>query len=155
METAVDFYSEFVKKIEAGGVLGDMSGITREQYDAVYQIACTLYDRGQYHDAGKLFSFLVVHNHLDRKHLFGYAASMQMTGNYEKALEYFGLAFVLDDDDYLPMFHACECLIALGRVEDARAGLELIIKSSSESESEALRERSSGTLALLAQTEKS
>lgn len=97
----------------------------KEEIDSVYSCAYTFYQQGHYLEASEIFSYLVVLDSLDFKNWMGLGASFQMQKKYEKALEAYSAAAVLEktETDPLPHIHAAECLHALEEKERALLAL--------------------------------
>lgn len=125
----------------AGGTLGSVYDYTDQDYEVLYALGHSLYSQGRYQDAVKAFGFLVMHNHLEPRFMNAFAASLQMVKSYEEALQYYTLASVMDMSDPAPTFHSCECLLALGRVDEAREGLEMVINQCKTPAQEPLKAR--------------
>ena len=53
--------------IEKGATLKQLKGVSNGELEAVYSLAYGYYRTGRYEEAGKLFQFLVLFDHLDRK----------------------------------------------------------------------------------------
>lgn len=106
-----------------GRTLGPLLGNSRESQEALYTVAYRLYGQGKYESAERLFAFLLLNNHLDRRHYLGYAACAQMQRQHERALRYYSMAHVLDKTDPRPLMHMGECLIASGEFAKANTVL--------------------------------
>ncbi len=132
-----------------GGTLGDAYDYTDQDYEVLYAFGHSLYSQARYQDAMKAFGFLVMHNHLERRFMMAFAASLQMVKSYEEALKYYTMASVMDMSDPVPTFHTCECMIALGMVADAKQGLEMVIGQSGDDKHAALKSRAEALLALI------
>lgn len=135
----------------AGGTLGDVYDYDEQDYEVLYALGHSLYSQGRYQDAVKAFGFLVLHHHLERRYLSAFAASLQMVKRYEDALCHYSMASVLDLDDPLPTFHSAECLLALGRVDEAHQAMALVLKQVGGEEHAALRERARTLSTLIAE----
>ena len=133
-----------------GGNLGMLVDYSPQDYDVMYAVAHGHYAQGRYEDALKLFGHLAMMDPLERRFLNAYAACLQMVKRHEDALKFYGMVSAMDMTDPAPTFHLCECMIALGRTEDARAGLEVVIAQCPRAEHTTLRESARGLLALLA-----
>lgn len=131
-----------------GNTLGDLMGYVPRDYESVYALGHRYYRQARYLDALKAFSFLVMHNPLERKFANAQAASLQMLKQYDNAIAFYSLASVMDMTDPRPTFHTAECLIALGRVEEAIDALNIVIKQSTAPEFAALNARTQGLLNL-------
>ncbi len=110
-----------------GGTMGQLRGITPEQYEVLYTLAYDNHMAGQYRQAAQMFSLLFSLNPYDRRYAKGMASSLQREGHYEQALACWGAVVLLDLDDSVPVLHACECLIALGRLDEAMDSLEPVL----------------------------
>lgn len=73
---------------------------------------------------------------------------LQMLKQYENAIAFYSLASVMDRTDPRPTFHTAECLIALGRMEEAIDALTIVIEQSAASEYAALKIRAQGLMDL-------
>jgi len=96
--------------------------------EAMYSVAHSVYEQGRYKDAFKIFSLLVMRNHLEPRYLSGLGGSCQMLGRYVDALMHYMAAAVADTEDPKPIYHAAECLIALSRRDEARDSLKLVLE---------------------------
>lgn len=132
-----------------GGTLGSVYDYNDQDYEVLYALGHSLYGQGRYFDAMKAFGFLVMHNHLERRFMNAFAASLQMIKSYEEAIKYYTLASVMDMSDPAPTFHTCECMLALGMVAQAREGLGMVIGQCKDAAHGPLKERAEALLALL------
>ncbi|MEO5672260.1 MAG: SycD/LcrH family type III secretion system chaperone [Ramlibacter sp.] len=135
--------------LQAGGTLGDVFDYTEQDYEVLYALGHSLYSQARYHDAVKAFGFLVMHNHLERRFIGALASSLQMVKSYDEAFSYYSLASVMDLADPVPTFHSAECLIALGRVDDARKCLDMVVRQCLQPDQEALKLRAQSLLQLV------
>jgi type III secretion system low calcium response chaperone LcrH/SycD len=133
----------------AGGTLGTVYDYTDQDYEVLYALGHSLYSQGRYMDAMKAFGFLVIHNHLERRFMNAFAASLQMIKSYEEAIKYYTMASVMDMSDPVPTFHTCECMIALGMVDDARQGLGMVIGQCKSPQHDGLKSRAEALLGLI------
>ena len=141
--------ADLMNHLGSGGALGDVTGLDARDYEAVYTLGHNFYAQGKYLEAMRVFAYLVMNQHLERRFVNAYAASLQMVGGYKDAINYYGIAYAMDPRDSAPTFHACECLIAMGMKAEAKEGLSLIIARCTAPEQSEIRERSQGLLALL------
>ena len=111
----------------SGGTLAQTMDITPQECEALYAYGHGLYAQGKYEDAFKIFARLVAYDHLESRYQMALASAMQMTRRYEEALEHYMIATVMSVDDPVPVYHCAECLIALGRITEARESLTLIV----------------------------
>ncbi|WP_374608487.1 SycD/LcrH family type III secretion system chaperone [Diaphorobacter nitroreducens] len=131
-----------------GGVIGDLLDMNELQYEALYTVGHDLYTQARYEEASKLFGFLVMHNHLERRFIMAYAAALQMARDYANAISLYTFASVLDLGDPLPGFHTAECLIGLGMRNEAREGLAIVLRECGDGHAD-LRARAQALLDLL------
>lgn len=141
--------ADVMELLGSGGVLGDVSGLDGRDYEAVYTLGHNFYAQGKYQEAMRIFSFLVMHNHMERRFVNAFASSLQMVGGYKDAINYYGIAYAMDPRDSAPTFHSCECLISMGMKAQAKEGLGMIIQRCTAPEQSEIRERSRALLALL------
>jgi type III secretion system low calcium response chaperone LcrH/SycD len=132
-----------------GGTLGDVYDYTEADYEVVYTLGSNLYKQGRYFDAMKAFGFLAIHNHWEKRFVMAFAASLHMLKRYEEAIQYYSLASVMDMRDPLPTFHTAECMVPLGRVDDAKEALGFVIAQSRDEQYADLKERAQAMLAML------
>ena len=112
----------------AGGAsFGDIYGIEPRKLEMVYSVARTFYQNRKYEDALKMFRFLTMMSHTNQKYWMGYASTHQMMKDYEKAVEGYGYATLLDVQDARPQLQAGYCLIQLGKLEEAAYALEGVL----------------------------
>lgn len=122
--------------LQSGGTLGDgVWGTTSDEREALYHLGYGLYEQGRYGDAFKVFSLLVIQDHLEPRYVFGLGCACQMLGRYIDALQHYMVVAVARVDDPLPIFHAAECLIAMSRLSEAKDSLVLVLENCSDTES--------------------
>lgn len=119
--------SDVSQLLKAGGRLGDGWDVTDEEREALYQLGHGLYEHGKYSDAFKLFSMLVIQNHLEPRYLTALGSTCQMLGRYAEALQHYMAATVIRLDDPRPVFHSAECLIVFDRMAEAEESLKLAL----------------------------
>lgn len=134
----------------AGEPLGTLIGIRAEDSESLYALGHGLYQQGRYEEASRIFSYLVLHDHMDARFILALGASQQMAGRYEEAVRVYTVAVVLDPADPMPTFHLAECLIALDRIGDALQSLEMVIAQCEPGQHDALLARTQGLSGLLA-----
>jgi len=140
--------------IDNGGTLNLLAGIDEREMEAVYALAYRHYNQAHWNDALRLFTVLCLYDHLDRRFHVGRAASLQMLKRHEEALHVWGFALLMDMTDPQASFHIAECLIALGRREDARTALEAVVSAAEELPEQADIGRRAQALAALLQPAK-
>ncbi len=110
-----------------GGTLGQLRGVTPQQYEALYRIGYDYYQAGRCRLASQMFSLLFSLDPYEKRYAKGMASSLQREGRFEQALACWGATSLLDLDDSVPVLHACECLMELGRLDEALESLEPMV----------------------------
>jgi len=129
-------YDAVAGLLQSGGTLGDDCwGTTAEEREALYRVGHGLYEHGKYSDAFKVFSLLVMQDHLEPRYVFGLGCACQMLGRYSDALQHYMAVAVACVDDPLPIFHAAECLIAMSHLSEASDSLALVLEHCSDEHS--------------------
>ena len=116
------------KLFQDGATLGELKGITPRELNAVYQMGLGFYNTGRYDDAEKVFSFLVMVDHLEPKYWLAAGAVQQVKKNFEKAKAAYVQAAMLDIHGPKPQYYVAECYLALGQKDDALASLETLLE---------------------------
>ena len=116
------------KLFQDGSTLAELKGITRRELNAVYQMGLGFYNTGRFDDAEKVFTFLVMFDHLEPKYWLGVGAVQQVKKNFEKAKAAYVQASMLDIHNPKPQYYAAECYLALGQRDDAVATLETLLE---------------------------
>lgn len=87
--------------------------------EKIYAAAYGLYEAGDYSKAAGLFTHLIFQKNFEARYWKGLAAARQMEGDQKAALHAWAVLSILSPADPLPHFHAAECMISLGEVEEA------------------------------------
>ena len=111
-----------------GATLSELKGITPRELNAVYQMGLGFYNTGRYDDAEKVFSFLVLFDHLESKYWLAAGAVQQVKKNFEKAKAAYTQAAILDIHSPKPQYYVAECFLALGQKDDAVASLDTLLE---------------------------
>jgi len=107
------------EQLEQGYSLGQLRGITDEEYDALYRIARDLCDKGDFHHALPVALQLALHNPANYRYPFLAGACLQRLGQPASAAHFYRVALQLDESDAASAYRFGECLEALGQREDA------------------------------------
>ena len=121
------------EKIEAAakgfakmGTIREIKGITNSEMEAVYSMGYSFYTTGRYQDAEKVFRFLVLFDHFEKKYWTGLGAVYQVQKRYNEAITAYGYASFLDLKNPKPQYLAAECFAALGDRENALSALSAL-----------------------------
>lgn len=106
-------------------ILQDACGLSNSSLEALYEQAYDHYTSGRGLEAARSFGLLIALNPFQQKFWMGLAASQHLEQQYEKALQAYALAALLDDQDPVPHYHAAQCYLAMGNKRDAIKALEL------------------------------
>ncbi|KVO87690.1 chaperone protein SicA [Burkholderia ubonensis] len=123
LETIVD-------AVSSGVSLKEIHGLTDEHMESLYGVAYDLYHDGRLDEAEKFFRFLCIYDFYSVDFWMGLAAVHQMKREYQKAADFYAVAFALGKRDYRPMLHAGQCQLAMGRRGKARQCFSVIVESS-------------------------
>ncbi len=115
------------EQLEQGYSLGQLRGITDEEYDALYRIARDLCDKGDFHHALPVALQLALHNPANYRYPFIAGACLQRLGHHEQAALMYALACDVNPDDAASAYRLGECLIAAKRPDDAKQFLHKAI----------------------------
>ena len=132
-----------------GGTLGSVFNYEDQDYDVLYALGHSLYAQARYLDAMRVFGYLVMCDHMEKRFMNAFASSLQMLGSHKDAIKYYSLASVMDMRDPLPTFHTAECMLALGLQGEAREALGYVLRQSDASQYAELKQRAEGMLELL------
>jgi type III secretion system low calcium response chaperone LcrH/SycD len=110
--------------LKSGQTLGPVMGCSLEVQEALYHRGHTLYNQAKYDEAMRVFAYLMMANHVDRRYYNGFAACLQMQRRYSDAIKYYGVASVLMLTDPQPAMHMAECHLALGDHAQARTSID-------------------------------
>lgn len=132
-----------------GGTLGDLAGITDEQFEALYAMAYRLYGSDQFEDAAKLFAYLGMNDPYDRRYTLGLGASQQMLKKWDEAIAAYTLCIALDVEDPVPAFHMAECVAGKGDLADAQTLMAEVVQRCKEPEHQALKHKADAMLKLM------
>lgn len=123
MENKLEIAAELLAN---GATLKDIKGLTEEQMEAIYTMGCNFYKTGRLDEAETIFKSLVLLNHLSQKYWIGMGAVHQVKRNFEQAHVAYEYAALLDISNPKPIYHAAECYLALGSIQDAEATLDAL-----------------------------
>jgi type III secretion system low calcium response chaperone LcrH/SycD len=105
-----------------GATLGDVFNITKDNLEAGYGLAYTLYNSGNFKDAGTLFSSLCLYDHTCARFWMGLAGCRQAEGDLSGAIDAYAFAAYYSAlGDPAPAVHGALCYLKLGDRENARA----------------------------------
>jgi type III secretion system low calcium response chaperone LcrH/SycD len=105
--------------------LQEACGLSNASLNDVYRTAYDLYSAGNGLEAARYFAALVTFSPFQGKFWIGLGASQHLDKQYEKALQAYSVAALLDGRDPAPHYHAAQCYFALGNTQDGLKALDL------------------------------
>jgi len=126
--------------------------LSAQQIEDLYGIAYNLYNTGRVKDAIELFRFLCQLDATQSRHWMGFAASLQLETHYDQAIAAYFMAFTLDAaQDPTPMMHIGDCLLSLGKKEEAMHAYQFTQELASKDDAyDKLRTRAEALVTLIA-----
>ena len=149
---AHNLQDQIAELLSQGGTLGSVFDYEDADYEVLYALGHSLYAQARYLDAMRVFGYLVMCNHMEKRFMNAFASSLQMLGNHKDAIKYYSLASVMDMGDPLPTFHTAECMVSLGMREEAREALGYVLRQSGAPQYAELKQRAQAMLDLLSGT---
>lgn len=144
-----DLPEQIAELLANGGTLGSVYDYEDTDYEVLYALGHSLYSQTRYQDAMRTFGFLVTHNHLEKRFMNAFAASLQMLKSYKEAIKYYSMASLMDMNDPLPTYHTAECMMALGCAGEAKEALQFVLRQSEAPERAELKSRAQAMLELM------
>lgn len=144
-----DLPEQVATLLTQGGILGDVYDYNDTDYEVLYALGHSLYSQARYADAMRVFGFLVMHNHLEKRFMNAFASNLQMLKEYKEAIKYYSFASLMDMRDPLPTYHTAECMIAIGYITEAKEALRFVLTQSKEQNLGELYTRAEAMLNLL------
>jgi tetratricopeptide (TPR) repeat protein len=138
--------------LEKGKSLGEVRGITDEEYRALYGIACRLCDDGDFQRALPLALQLVTHHGANAHYSFLAGTCLQRVGCPKSAAQMFVHSMLVGGDNAAACYRAGECFASLGEKDHAIEAFEAAFDLGRESaDLRAIQELAGNRLALLRQ----
>ena len=83
--------------------------------EELYALASSLYDKGQFYEAGEFFQELFHLDPLSYKICYGFGATAQQTEEWYKAISLYAYAAENKPDAPEPLYFSAECAIQIGK----------------------------------------
>ena len=96
-----------------------LSGWSVASIEPMYSVAHHLYGQARHDDALRMFAILVTLDPYDPRFQKGMGACKQMQQQPNDAMRHYALATLLDMTDPQPLLHWAECLLSLGKRDEA------------------------------------
>jgi type III secretion system low calcium response chaperone LcrH/SycD len=98
---------------------------SKYERETLYAAAFGKYEIGEYAEASDFFTHLILHEPYDPRFWKGLAAAHQMQKEYRAALHAWAVHALLSKHSSDSHFHAAECYLSLGEIEEAKKALHL------------------------------
>jgi type III secretion system low calcium response chaperone LcrH/SycD len=119
------------------------------QVNTIYTAAYQLSERGRHDQACALFALLRMYRPQEAKYSHAVGICFRKLGSYEQAIPFFASAMELKPDDFAPAFQLIECLMLLGRREQAMQVLQAVASGGADYAQEAATERARALMSLI------
>lgn len=111
---------------EYGATLKEIHGISDTAMENIYAHAYHFYNEGRLDEAEKFFRFLCLYDLKNPDYFIGLGAVQQLKKNYEKACEFYSLAYFIAEDNFNPLFYIGQCQLLLGNVVKSLQSFKII-----------------------------
>lgn len=110
--------AEFIMKAttEHGATLREIYNIPDDTMENIYSHAYHYYKNGRLDQAESFFKFLCMYDLKNPDYFIGLGAVNQLKKNYQKACDLYALAYVLAENNFVPVFYAGQCQLLMGNV---------------------------------------
>lgn len=118
-------FSKGLKEIEEFLAPLSLDGkpLSKKERESAYSIAFGKYQVGEYEEAADLFTHLILHSPFEGRFWRGLASSRQMEQSYKDALKAWAILCLLEGHPPEAYFHAAECYLSIGDMEEAKKTL--------------------------------
>ena len=106
---------------------------SNEQLEVIYALAYAHVMQGQYAQALPVFSILATYGPTRRHYIAGLALCLEQCERYDEAIRMYSLLLVLFPGSPEPALQIAECLLMLGRIDEAAEELDRVLGNIAES----------------------
>lgn len=143
---------ELLEFVGEGGTLKTLAGMSGEDMEAIYAVAFNYYNAKKYDKAHEMFQFLCLNDHAEPRWYYGLGVVRQAMGDFQGAVNAYGMATLFDIENPAPHAQAGYCLLAMGKPVEAKAALEgAIIACGDDPENESLKTQAQSLLKTIAE----
>lgn len=107
----------------------DLQGLSDDELESVYALGFSQFQTGRYDDAEKIFAYICLMEHRERKYWMALGAARFNQESYQPAVMAYSMAAITAPDDPEPPLRAADSLIKLGESDRARKALEGAIEN--------------------------
>lgn len=119
---------QFDESLKQGETLGELRGVTAEEYSALYKIATRLCDDEQFQHALPVALNLMIHNPKEGRYAFLCATCLQRLGHDDGAALLFACTLELLPQEAAAAFRLAECFERLGKKIEAKASYDMAVE---------------------------
>lgn len=116
-----DVLDNFMK---TGSSIAELMDIDRNELEGLYALGHQKYMEKQYTEAVQVLATLCRIDHHNARNFRSLGMALQMGKKYNEAIDCYGMALAIDLTDAVASLHAGECLMLLGKKEEAKSALE-------------------------------
>lgn len=118
---------QFDQSMQAGATLGELRGITKVEFDALYKVTCKLCNDGDFEHALPVSLQLMLHDPVDDRYAFQAGSCLQRLGEFNYAAILFARTLDLKPDEAAAAYRLAECLLAIEKPVEAKALFDMAI----------------------------
>ena len=119
---------QFDESLQHGVTLGELRGVTADEYSALYGMAKNLCDEGQFKHALPIALNLMIHSPKDGRYAFLCATCLQRLGQDDGAALLFACTLELLPQEAAAAFRLAECFERLGKKDEAKASYDMAVE---------------------------
>ncbi len=112
--------------MRSGVTLKEIHDISDGAMENIYAHAYQFYQDGKLNEAERFFKFLCMYDLKNPDYFIGLGAVYQLQKNYLKACDIYALAYVLKDNDFLPVFFSGQCQLLLGNISKSLQCFDIV-----------------------------
>ena len=95
-----------------------------DEVEAIYKLGYQYFERGDLKRAHDVFNYLCLFESNSSRFWIANAAVLHKLKRWDKAIDAYSIAAILDATNIYPCFHATECLIESGQIDRAVKAME-------------------------------
>lgn len=122
-----DTVYQLLEYVHKGVSLKDIEGVSDGEMDEIYACAYHFYNERKLDEAESLFKLLCMYDLENANYVIGLGAVHQFRKNYQKACDFYALAYVMAENDFLPMIYGGQCQLLMGNVGRALQCFDTVV----------------------------
>lgn len=127
-----DIAEQLMEYVQKGMSLADIENISDEAMEEMYACAYFFYQENKLDEAENLFKMLCLYDLNNADYVIGLGAVNQIRKDYNKACNFYALAYVMADENYLPMLYGGQCQLLMGNFGKALQCFSTVVKKCSD-----------------------